>query len=319
MTVTAKDLHGVMAMMPAFATPDASDITATSTVDVENLADGVDRIIKDGVDVLTTTGSSGECYNLLFDEFKELAAATVETAKHRVPVMIGATSPNPREVVQKLKFVEDIGGDGTLLGLPYYSNQTADYIYEFYRQIGELFPNLAIMIYHNPENHKTTIPTAVFNRLVTIPNLVGMKDSHRDTRNWIRLQRIIKGKISVFVNQVMLYPYARMGAAGCWSTSAWMGPWPVVHLRDLIDEGRDEEAEDLIVELMAAAGSVRESDERTGKLPVKLAGYVDPGANRTPVVELTDKGVESAQKDADRWKALCDKYRPIVEARAARK
>ena len=107
MTVTAKDLHGVMAMMPAFATPDAGDITATSTVDIENLADGVDRIIKDGVDVLTTTGSSGECYNLLFDEFKELAAATVETANHRVPVMIGATSPNPREVVQKLKFVED--------------------------------------------------------------------------------------------------------------------------------------------------------------------------------------------------------------------
>jgi trans-o-hydroxybenzylidenepyruvate hydratase-aldolase len=227
MTVTAKDLHGVMAMMPAFATPDADDITNTATVDVENLAAGVDRIIKDGVDVITTTGSSGECYNLLFDEFKQLAAATVETVNHRVPCMVGTTSPNPREVVQRLKFVEDIGADGTLLGLPYYSTQTADYIYEFYRQIGELFPELAIMIYHNPENHKTTIPISVFNRLVTIPNLVGMKDSHRDTRNWLRLQRINQGHISIFVNQVMYYPYARMGAAGCWSTAAWLGPWPV--------------------------------------------------------------------------------------------
>ena len=71
------------------------------------------------------------------------------------------------------------------------------------------------MIYHNPANHKTTIPVSVFSKIVESPNVIGMKDSHRDTRQFIQLQEIIRGKISVFVNQAQYYPYARLGAAGC--------------------------------------------------------------------------------------------------------
>ncbi len=113
--ISAKDVNGVMAMMPAFSTREAGDLEATATIDVDNLQSSVDRIIKDGVDIVTSTGSFGECYNLFWDEYKTLAAATVEAVKKRVPVFIGATSPNPREVVQRLKLVQDLGADGTLL------------------------------------------------------------------------------------------------------------------------------------------------------------------------------------------------------------
>jgi dihydrodipicolinate synthase/N-acetylneuraminate lyase len=67
--LTAKDLSGVLAMMPAFSTPDAVDIRATQTIAVDNLKEGVDRIIKDGAKNIATTGTYGECYNLLFEEF----------------------------------------------------------------------------------------------------------------------------------------------------------------------------------------------------------------------------------------------------------
>ena len=122
--LTTKDVQGVMAMMPAFSNDEAGDLSAVSTVAVDKLQSGVDRMINDGVDIITTTGSFGECYNLFWDEFKTIASATVEAAKKRVPVFIGSTSPNPREVVQRLKFVQDVGGDGTLLGVPYYDAQS---------------------------------------------------------------------------------------------------------------------------------------------------------------------------------------------------
>jgi len=115
--VTAKDVQGVMAMMPSFSTEDAGDLSSKNTVDVDNLKIGVDRMINDGIDVITTTGSFGECYNLDWDEYKTLAVAAVDAVKKRVPLFIGATSPNAREVVDRLKFVQDIGGDGTLNGL----------------------------------------------------------------------------------------------------------------------------------------------------------------------------------------------------------
>ena len=98
--LSSQELGGVMGMMPAFATPDAVDIKATATIDVDNLKAGVDRIINDGINVIATTGTYGECYNLLWDEFETLSRATVEVVNRRVPLFLGCTSPNPREVVQ---------------------------------------------------------------------------------------------------------------------------------------------------------------------------------------------------------------------------
>ena len=179
--IGANELKGILGMMPAFATPDAVDIRATQTVAVDNLKEAVDKIIKDGVNNIATTGTYGECYNLLFDEFKTLAVATVETVKKRVPLFIGVTSPNPREVVQKMNFVKDLGAEGVLLGVPYYEPLHVQDAIKFYHDIANLFPTLSILIYHNPDNHKFTIPVAAFKELVKKTNIVGMKDSHRTT------------------------------------------------------------------------------------------------------------------------------------------
>jgi 4-(2-carboxyphenyl)-2-oxobut-3-enoate aldolase len=314
--VSAKDVQGVMAMMPSFSTEDAGDLNATSTVAVDNLQAGVDRMIKDGIDVITTTGSFGECYNLFWDEYKTIAVATVEAAKKRVPVFIGSTSPNAREVVQRLKFVQDIGGDGTLLGVPYYDAQSPEYMADFYTQIADMFPKLGFLIYHNPVNHKVKIPVSIFPRLVKCSNIIGMKDSHRDTREFVRLMEIIHGKISVMTNQAQMFPYYRMGAAGCWSIDAWMGPWPVLHLRNLLRTGKDQDALQVISEIMSAAGGERPAGNEgaTAKLPIEFAAYVKPGPARTPISKFSETTIERAKKKAEGWKKLCEKYRPLVEA-----
>src|SRR4029453_19181664 len=140
--IAAKDVQGVMAMMPSFSTKDAGDLNARNTIDVDNLKAGVDKMINDGIDGITTTGSFGECYNLPGDEYKTSPAAAVDAVKKRVPLFVGATSPNVREVVERLKFVQDIGGDGTLLGVPYYDAQSPEYMADFYTQIAEMFPKM---------------------------------------------------------------------------------------------------------------------------------------------------------------------------------
>src|ERR671932_246331 len=99
---SAQDLRGVMAMMPGFATPDAAEITATSTIAVDNLTAGVDRMIRDGADVIATTGSFGEFHTLLPEEFATLARATVEVVSKRVPLFVGCTSLNSRGALRKM-------------------------------------------------------------------------------------------------------------------------------------------------------------------------------------------------------------------------
>src|SRR4030067_2073991 len=189
--LAASDLNGVLGMMPAFATPDAVDIRATQNIPVDNLKEGVDKIVKDGVNNIATTGSYGECYKLLFDEFKTLAVATVEAVKNRVPLFIGCTSPNPREVVQKMNFVKGLGADGVLLGVPYYETLHVQDGIKFYHDIADLFPTLNIVIYHNPENHKFTIPVAAFKELVKPQTIICMNDSQRTTKEFMNLQKIV--------------------------------------------------------------------------------------------------------------------------------
>jgi trans-o-hydroxybenzylidenepyruvate hydratase-aldolase len=312
--ITAGDLHGVMAMMPAFATPDAADIRATNTVAVDNLKAAVDRIIGDGVDVIAATGSFGEWHTLLPEEFDTLVRATVEVVNKRVPLFFGCTALNSREAVRKITRARDLGAEGVLLGVPFYFPATVENTVRFYRDVTEMFPDLSFMIYHNPTLFKTTIPVDAFKELTKSPNIVGMKDSHRDTRAFVELQTIIKDKISVFVIHRQYYPYAELGAAGLWSYDLWMGPWPMLRLRDAVAAGDVDTA----VQVMRETSGVTEGPldikwrETAAKVAIGYADYCVPGPLRPPFVLVPPDVQEKAKASAKRWSELCAKYRPKV-------
>lgn len=316
--ITASELKGILGMMPAFATPDAPDIRATHTIAVDNLKEGVDKIIKDGIQNIATTGTYGECYNLLLDEFKTLAVSTVDAVKKRVPLFIGCTSPNPREVVQKMNFVKDLGADGVLLGVPYYETLHVQDAIKFYHDIADLFPSLNIVVYHNPDNHKFTIPVAAFKELVKKPSIIGIKDSHRTTQAFMNLQKIVRGKISVFVNQTQLYPYYEMGAAGCWSTEVWMGPWPVLYLVDLMKHGETQKAIEVIDDLIGDGSGGKPVPGAGNKRPGEFAEYCKVGPTRIPFVTFPEAELAKAKRRAAHWMKLNEKYRPLVEAARSR-
>jgi len=311
----AQDMTGVMGMMPAFTTPDGDSLAATETVNTTELESAVDRIIRDGVDVIATMGSFGECHTLLWDEQKKLAEATIAAARKRVPVIIGCTSLNTRETLQKMKFAAAAGADGVLCGVPFYFPATVDNAVQFYLDIADAFPKLGIVIYHNPPLHHVTLPVPAFAKLVTRPNIVAMKDSHRTPLQFIQLMNIVKGKISVLCNQTQSYPYVMLGAAGCWSINAWLGPWPVLHLRDACRAGDWETAKQICLDMAAAnkapgGGEDLHWRENSAKLAMNYAGYCSPGPLRPPFRNIPPNVVEAAKQMAASWKQLCEKYPP---------
>src|SRR5437763_6792054 len=127
-----------------------------------------------------------------------------------------------------MRFVQEADADGVLLGMPYYIPASVENATQFFLDVADRFPDLAIMIYHNPTYHHITLPVPMFEQLVTRPNIMAMKDSHRDTTQFTRLMEVTRGHLAVFSNQAQLFPYAFLGAAGCWSIGAWMGPWPLL-------------------------------------------------------------------------------------------
>ncbi|MBM2809323.1 MAG: dihydrodipicolinate synthetase [Chloroflexi bacterium] len=309
---TTEDLHGVNVMMPAFATENAGDILSTSTIHVDHLRAGVNRIIQDGIHVMCTTATSGECHTLLLNEFETLARAAIEAVNQRVPLFLGCTSVHTRETIQKMRIVRDAGGEGVLVGVPYYFSLSVDNVIRFYNGIAEAFPDLSIMIYHNPLNHRVHIPVSAFRKITQSPNIIGMKDSHRTTQEFMKLMDVVRGKMRVFVAQSQIYPYGQLGAAGCWSIDAWMGPWPLLRLWRAVQEGDVETARELAAQIPGGSGGP--PVEGGGmKLAMKYAGYCDPGPNRPPFLVDPPGVEEAARRKATQWQELCARYRPQME------
>jgi dihydrodipicolinate synthase/N-acetylneuraminate lyase len=312
--ITSSDLKGLMTMMPAFGTDNAGDLNATQTISVERMEQGINRMIADGGDVISTTGSFGECHTLLFDEFKLLAESAAEIVNGRVPLFIGCTSLNDREVIQKMKVVARTKAAGVLVGVPFYFPSSPGNAIRFYRDMAAMFPNLGIMIYHNPPLHNVKLTLPIMEEIVKIPGVVAMKDSHREPVEFMRLMKMTKGKMTVFCNTLQYEAFAPLGAPGFWSIDAWMGPWPLLALRDAVRDGNHELATEITLDLAPPPGAIPNMSWReTGaKIAIRYAGYVDPGPLRPPFLDVPPEVDATQKKRAEKWKGLIEKYRPVA-------
>ena len=155
----------------------------------------------------------------------------------RAPLFIGVTSIHTREVMEKCRIVSQTGADGVLVGVPFYFPSSVDNAVRFFKDVGEAFPKLNIMIYHNPALHNVKIPVEAFTQITKNPAVVAMKDSHRSPDEFKALMNIVRGKMSIMVNQNQFAEYSGYGAPGFWSIDAWMGPWPQFALRDAVRAG----------------------------------------------------------------------------------
>lgn len=318
--VSSSELSGIMAMMPAFTTDDGASIDATETIALDRLEDGLERMIADGAGVISTCGSFGEFHTLLWDEFEALNRAAVEIAAKRVPFFVGCTALNSREAVRRMAFAEEIGAYGVLVGVPFYFPSSVENAVRFYKDISERFPKLGIMIYHNPSLHNVTLPVPCFQELVKCPNLIGMKDSHRDAMQFMKLQEIVGGHISIFCNQFQFHPYYDLGAAGFWSIDAWMGPEPLLALHEAVVSGNADRAREIMFAISPPGADRRPNlswRETASKIAIRYAGYCDPGPLRPPFVEIPEE-VDKAQKaKAEKWKELRKRYQPKATRTAA--
>jgi len=314
MSYTPDELYGVCGMTPAFATENAHEMTATNTVDVDNLKAGLDRAIKDGIHLFATTGTFGQVWNLLEDEWETYIRAAIEVVDNRIPLMLGVTAANPRLVVQKMNIVRDAGGQGVLLGIPYYYKLPNKDVVSFYQEISRLFPEISIMIYHNPTNHRVHIPVGMFKELTKLKNVVAMKDSHRNVTEFQRLHDIIHGKIAHFVYQEQLYPYMEMGASGCWSHAIWGGPFPVIAAYQAAADGDVAKAKSVISDIAGTSVPTADGSLRGGHEAYEYAGYVKMGSPRPPFSFNMGETEERARQIAANWNKINDKYRAEIEA-----
>lgn len=321
--MTAEDVNGVWAIIPTPAKAGADHWSATDTVDVDETARVVENLIAGGVDAILTMGTLGEVATLTWPEKQAFMSALVETARGRVPVFVGTSAPNTRDCVEQTRWASDLGADGTMIGPPMWCAPSLPTVVQFYKDVAEGCPEMAICIYANPEAFKFSFPLPFWAMVSQIPQVITAKLP--PTPQLTAHKTLSGGRIRFLPIDNEYYAAARIDPdffTAFWSSSASCGPEVSYALRDRVAQAKidgDWKAAKRLTDAMDAAiapifppGGFKELSTYNIALEkerMNVAGWINAGPTRAPYSIAPEPYLEGARKSGRNWAELNKKVK----------
>src|SRR5579859_3829017 len=156
----------------AIVTPMAED----GSVDFPALERLVEWHIAEGTDGIVAVGTTGESATLDVEEHVAVVRAVVETVRQRVPVIAGTGANSTAEAIELTAEGKAAGADACLLVTPYYNKPPQEGLYRHYKAIAEAV-DVPIILYNVPGRTGCDLLPATVQRLVAIPNIIGLKEA----------------------------------------------------------------------------------------------------------------------------------------------
>jgi 4-hydroxy-tetrahydrodipicolinate synthase len=203
----------ISGIIGACLTPFAED----DRIDYKALEREIEFLLPD-CDAITVAAVEAAEYTMLSrDERKELLRVATEMIGRRVPVILGCSSPAPREVIELAEYAAKVGGDfvQVLMPLrPWGGQPTIAELMEFYTQVASASP-LPVTCYHNP-GPGADPPQDAFVKISEIDNIRYFKESSRDITKISRLieQIELAGRGHYFTTMQPLLVTLMLGGSG---------------------------------------------------------------------------------------------------------
>ena len=315
--LSATDLQGLYAIIPTPARAGAEKLSATNTIDLPETERLINALIRDGSRGLIVLGTTGECATVSNADYEAFVDCVMSTVKKRVPTFVGATALGGHEVYKRLKFAQERGADGSLLGLPMWQPLTTDMAVKYYAEVSKEFPKLAIMVYANARAFRFSFPLEFWVEVVKqAPTVMSAKYSRSQG-----LKELIAGTnrkvnfMPIDMGVAEFYSISPATTTACWATAAAMGPQPAVAIMDAIaknDQARIKQLNDDIAWANEPVAPMIEKPElfahyniQLEKVRIEAAGYCKPGPIRPPYDVFPEEYAAGARECGRRWAELC--------------
>lgn len=145
-------------------------------VDVQALQALVQHQLRNGVKGLVPVGTTGEAVTLTEAEREEVIAVTLEAAGGRAPVLAGVGSNDTRLTIAAAKRAQALGAQGLLVVTPYYNKPTQEGMFRHFAAVAEAV-DIEVCLYNVPGRTGVNLEPATVARLLSIPNITGIKDA----------------------------------------------------------------------------------------------------------------------------------------------
>lgn len=167
--------------------PMVTPVTSERKLDEAAVIKIADFLARNGVSMLVL-GTTGESPSVTREESIQLVKLAAETVAGRVKIYAGICGNCVEENIANAKAYIKAGADVIVSILPYYYPLTSEQMVGYFKTLAESI-DFPTMVYNIPATTKMSIPVEVVEKLSTVKNICGFKDSERDE---VRMEQCVK-------------------------------------------------------------------------------------------------------------------------------
>lgn len=301
MTKARHDLQGCYATLPTMFKDD-EDLSVDYAAIRRHARFLVDRGLVEGRAVLLTGGAAGDFSTLTFDERIRIAAEVVKEVQGAVPIAVGAQTTSTQELVRLAKAAQELGAQYIQVSPPFYFPHTDEDFYEHVKAATQA-AQIGIIVYNTYWTSSGLSPETL-DKLVSLPNVVGLKWSAPDT-GFMEFEQILTrfaDKVSVIDNQMRFVTSHMLGARAIEVHICNYWPEWCLRMVDLLKTGEWLTAQQELVnvgmpfmQLWAEIESYTSGDGYLDKLCMDAVG-LGSSRNRPPTRDVREIFADRARK-----------------------
>jgi len=274
--------HGVNAAMMTPFTKDGS-------INEPVLRNWIDFMIDNGINGLFPISSVGEFFHLSLQEKYKLMDIVVEQAAGRVPVFPGTCSAATDESIRLAKYAEKLGCPAVVGLPPYYAPISQELLRKHFEKLAGSV-NVSVILYNIPMM-TTPISLQLFEQLLSIRNIVGIKDSGGNMNYLLHMVDLARehgrDDFAVFTGYDDLqYSALTIGAKGCISAVCGVIPELSTSIYREYKTGNKEKALQIQMSILPALRTMGSLQFPAGyKMALDIRGF-NTGPLRLPIDEI---------------------------------
>tara|TARA_Y100000996_G_scaffold299033_1_gene236932 strand:- start:3 stop:908 length:906 start_codon:yes stop_codon:yes gene_type:complete len=276
-------------------------------LDLKTFKINIEEQLSAGVHGIVLGGSLGESSTLDESEKKTLLNQTVEIVSGRIPVIMNIAASSTKKAIESAILAERNGASGLMILPPMKYKADNRETLEFFKKIATK-TSLEIMIYNNPVDYGIEVTLSMFEELMSIKNIVAVKESTRNISNITKMKakfgdryKILAGVDTLALESLM------MGADGWVAGLVCAFPKETVAIYELYKAGRTKEAIEIYrwflplleldttsklvqnIKLAEVATGIGTEKVREPRLPLI-------GEERENVIEIIEKSLKTRPK-----------------------
>jgi 4-hydroxy-tetrahydrodipicolinate synthase len=179
--------------------PLVTPLLGPDRLDVEALRRLIDHVIEGQVNGIFILGSTGESPSLSHSLHQQVIEAACAYINHRVSVLVGILDTSIAQSAATAKIAANCGADAVVLGAPYYFQISQNDLFEYTQELAQTI-SLPVCLYNKPDCMKTIFEIETLRKLLSIKNIIGIKDSSADPAYFTRLLALKKDRPDWFVS-----------------------------------------------------------------------------------------------------------------------